>query len=223
MLRIMVVEADGAQSVQLEAALAKAGYGPAVVHTGEKALELLEYKRADLVVMSLLLPDMDGLELLRSIREQDRQIPVLVTSVRQTMADKRQIYALGADDYLPKPFEAEEVILKVGALLRRARISAEPRLEIGGTVLNSDSLTVSCDGRSQELPKKEFMMLHRLLSHNNRIFSRRQLMAELWDPDTESDEHTVDVHINRLRNRFRDSRDFRIVTVRGMGYKAVRL
>lgn len=223
MLKIMVVEADGTQAAQLETALTKAGYDPAVVHTGEKALELLEYKRADLVVMSLLLPDMDGLELLRSIREQDRQIPVLVTSVRQTMADKRQIYTLGADDYLSKPFETEEVILKVGALLRRARISAEPRLVIGGTVLNSDSLTVSCNGFSQELPKKEFMMLHRLLSHNNRIFSRRQLMAELWDPDTESDEHTVDVHINRLRNRFRESGDFKIVTVRGMGYKAVRL
>jgi DNA-binding response OmpR family regulator len=221
MLRIMIAEADLRQQALMEAALTKAGYGIAAVCSGAQVLKLLEEKHVDMLIMGLLLPDVDGLALLRSIREQDRTIPILVTSSRQTMADKRQVYTLGADDFLPKPYDMEELLLKTGALLRRARIAADPKLEIGQTVLYQDSLTVMCAGMAQELPKKEFMILYKLLSYNNRIFTRRQLMAELWDRDTESDEHTVDVHINRLRDKFRDSPDFQIITMRGLGYKAV--
>ena len=141
---------------------------------------------------------------------------------REKPADKRRGFIIGTDDYMVKPVDEEEMILRIAALLRRSRIVNEHRLTVGSTVLDYDSLSVTTQEGTVELPKKEFLLLFKLLSYQNKIFTRRQLMDEIWDMDSESDERTVDVHINRLRDRFRSDPDFEIVTVRGLGYKAVK-
>ena len=150
-----------------------------------------------------------------------------MVSAKQTPSDKRRGFIIGTDDYMTKPVDEEEMILRVGALLRRSRIVTERKLAVGKTVLYYDSLTVRTDGLApsapggMELPQKEFLLLFKLLSYPNKIFTRRQLMDEIWDMDSESDERTVDVHISRVRERFRNNEDFEIVTVRGLGYKAL--
>ena len=146
-----------------------------------------------------------------------------MVSAKQLPQDKKKGFLVGTDDYMTKPIDEEEMLLRIRALLRRARIVSERRIVVGDVVLDYDAMTVSRQGERQELPQKEFLLLFKLLSYPNKIFTRRQLMDEIWDMDSESDERTVDVHISRLRDRFRGSRDFSIVTVRGLGYKAVYL
>ena len=222
MFRILVVEDDNGIRMLMEDALADAGYEPVLACNGLEALEVLEAKHIDLIILDIMMPKMDGYELLRQIRESGMDIPVLMVTAKQTLSDKKKGFLLGADDYMVKPFEEEEMLLRVAALLRRAKILTERKLTVGSTELIYDSLTVISNGTAQTLPKKEFLLLYKLLSFNNKTFTRRQLMDEIWDLDTESDEHTVNVHINKLRDRFRDNHDFEIVTVRGLGYKAVK-
>ena len=167
------------------------------------------------------MPRLDGYGLLEQLRQSGAELPVLVHTGRQGLSDKRRCFTLGADDYLTKPADDEEILLRVSALLRRAHISAAHRLTVGDTLLRYDALTVTTGEQSIELPFKEFMLLYKLLSCPNKIFTRRQLMDEIWDLGSESSEHTVNVHINRLRRRFRDNPDFKITTIRGLGYKAV--
>ena len=176
-----------------------------------------------MTILDIMMPKLDGYELLKQIRESGMDMPVLMVTAKQTLSDKKKGFLLGADDYMVKPFEEEEMLLRVAALLRRAKILTERKLTVGNTELIYDSLTVVSGGTAQVLPKKEFLLLYKLLSFNNKPFTRRQLMDEIWDLDTESDEHTVNVHINKLRDRFRDNHDFEIITVRGLGYKAVKL
>lgn len=221
MFRILVVEDDNGIRMLMEDALADAGYEPVLACNGLEALEVLEAKHIDLIILDIMMPKMDGYELLRQIRESGMDMPVLMVTAKQTLSDKKKGFLLGADDYMVKPFE-EEMLLRVAALLRRAKILTERKLTVGSTELIYDSLTVISNGTAQTLPKKEFLLLYKLLSFNNKTFTRRQLMDEIWDLDTESDEHTVNVHINKLRDRFRDNHDFEIVTVRGLGYKAVK-
>lgn len=220
--RILVVEDDNGIRMLMEDALADAGYEPVLACNGLEALEVLEAKHIDLIILDIMMPKMDGYELLRQIRESGMDMPVLMVTAKQTLSDKKKGFLLGADDYMVKPFEEEEMLLRVAALLRRAKILTERKLTVGSTELIYDSLTVISNGTAQTLPKKEFLLLYKLLSFNNKTFTRRQLMDEIWDLDTESDEHTVNVHINKLRDRFRDNHDFEIVTVRGLGYKAVK-
>lgn len=221
MFRILVAEDEEGTRLHLERILYGAGYEPVLASDGAQALELLDRRHVDLIVLDLQMPRLDGYGLLEQLRQSGSDLPVLVHTHRQGMADKRRCFTLGADDYLTKSADGEELLLRISALLRRASRTAAHRLRVGDTLLQYDALTVTAGGETLELPFKEFMLLYKLLSCPNKIFTRRQLMDEIWDLESESGEHTVDVHINRLRRRFRDSRDFRLITIRGLGYKAV--
>jgi DNA-binding response OmpR family regulator len=221
MFSILVVEDDEDMRKLLATILASGGYGVIPAADGLEALDRLATRHADLIVLDLLMPRMDGFELTERLRRANNAIPILMVTAMEAPADKRRGFLAGTDDYMVKPFDGEELLLRVKALLRRSRIASERRLEVGETLLDFDSVTVSREGASQELPNKEFMLLYKLLSTPNKIFTRKALMDELWEMNSESDERTVDVHVKRLRERFRDNPDFEIVTVRGLGYKAV--
>lgn len=229
MFHILVVEDDANTRRLMCAVLERNGYQAIPSSDGVDALEQMEKKHVDLVILDIMMPRMDGYEFTRVLRESGNTLPILMVSAKQTPADKRKGFIIGTDDYMTKPVDEEEMILRVAALLRRSRIVSDRKLAVGHTVLYYDSLTVRTDGGTvgapggMELPQKEFLLLFKLLSYPNQIFTRRQLMDEIWDMDSESDERTVDVHISRLRDRFRDNTDFEIVTVRGLGYKAVYL
>ena len=169
-----------------------------------------------------MMPKMDGFELVRSIRESGSSIPILMITARDAFDDMRLGFLSGSDDYMVKPINIGEMVLRVSALLRRAQMASERRQSIGGTVLECDSLCVTVNGESTVLPQKEFMLLYKMASFPGRIFTRQQLMDDIWGYDSSTDTHTVDVHIGRLRERFRDNPDFRIVTMRGVGYKVVK-
>lgn len=222
MFHIMVVEDNDNTRRLMQAVLSQNGYEPILARDGVEALEMLDRKHVDLIVLDIMMPRMDGYEFTETLRASGCDIPILMVTAKEKPADKHKGFLIGTDDYMTKPVDEEEMLLRIAALLRRSRIVNEHRLTIGGTVLDYDSLTVACTEGVMELPKKEFMLLFKLLSYPNKIFTRRQLMDEIWDMDSESDERTVDVHINRLRDRFRGSEDFEIVTVRGLGYKAVK-
>ena len=222
MFHILVVEDNNNTRKLMQAVLSQNGYEPILARDGIEALEVLDRKHVDLIVLDIMMPRMDGYEFTETLRASGCDLPILMVTAKEKPADKHKGFQIGTDDYMVKPVDEEEMILRIAALLRRSRIVNEHRLEIGSTVLDYDSLTVNCGGRTLELPKKEFMLLFKLLSYQNKIFTRRQLMDEIWDMDSESDERTVDVHINRLRDHFRGNDDFEIVTVRGLGYKAVK-
>ena len=222
MFHILVVEDNDNTRKLMQAVLSQNGYEPIPARDGLEALEVLDRKHVDLIVLDIMMPRMDGYEFTETLRASGSEIPILMVTAKEKPADKHKGFIIGTDDYMVKPVDEEEMLLRIAALLRRSRIVNEHRLEIGATMLDYDSLTVTSDLGVVELPKKEFMLLFKLLSYPNKIFTRRQLMDEIWDMDSESDERTVDVHINRLRDRFRRNNDFEIVTVRGLGYKAVK-
>ena len=224
MFRILVVEDDVNTRKLMQAVLSQNGYEPVPAADGVEALDILDKKHIDLILLDIMMPRMDGYEFTEIIRGNQmlRDIPILMVTARETPADKRKGFLIGTDDYMVKPVDEDEMILRIAALLRRSRIVNEHRLLVGGTLLDYDSFSVSSEGYISELPRKEFLLLYKLLSYPGKIFTRRQLMDEIWDMDTETDERTVDVHINRLRDRFRNNPDFDIVTVRGLGYKAVK-
>lgn len=223
MFRILVVEDDRGARRLTEDILLDAGYEPITASNGLEALDVMERKHVDLMVLDVMMPGMDGFELLRQLRDNGFDLPVLMLTAKQTLPDIKQGLRLGADDYMTKPADEEEMLLRIAALLRRAQAITERKLTVGDTVLTYDNYSVERRGESAELPKKEFLLLYKLLSNPNKTFTRRQLMDEIWDLDSDSDEHTVVVHVNRLRERFRTNPDFEIITVRGLGYKAVRL
>ena len=229
MFHIMVVEDDANTRRLMCTVLERYGYQPIPATDGEDALDQLDKKHVDLIILDIMMPRMDGYEFTRILREGRNDLPILMVSAKQTPADKRRGFIIGTDDYMTKPVDEEEMILRIAALLRRSRIVSERRLTVGSTVLFYDALSIRTDGDDStaaggmELPQKEFLLLFKLLSYPNKIFTRRQLMDEIWDMDSESDERTVDVHISRLRDRFRGNPDFDIITVRGLGYKAVYL
>ena len=222
MFQILVVEDNANTRKLMETVLLQNGYQPVLACDGVEALEVLDRKHIDLIVLDIMMPRMDGYEFTETLRASGSEIPILMVTAKEKPADKHKGFIIGTDDYMVKPVDEEEMLLRIAALLRRSRIVNEHRLEIGATMLDYDSLTVTSDLGVVELPKKEFMLLFKLLSYPNKIFTRRQLMDEIWDMDSESDERTVDVHINRLRDHFRGNDDFEIVTVRGLGYKAVK-
>ena len=222
MFHILVVEDNPNARKLMEAVLKQNGYEPLLAADGVEALEVLDNKHVDLIVLDVMMPRMDGYEFTETLRSSGCELPILMVTAKEKPADKRKSFIIGTDDYMVKPVDEEEMILRIAALLRRSRIVNEHRLTVGGTVLDYDALSVKTADGVSELPKKEFLLLFKLLSYSNKIFTRRQLMDEIWDMDTETDERTVDVHINRLRDRFRNNPDFDIVTVRGLGYKAVK-
>jgi len=222
MFHILLVEDNINTRKLMEAVLLQNGYQPVLACDGVEALEILDRKHIDLIVLDIMMPRMDGYEFTETLRGSGCDLPILMVTAKETPADKRKGFIIGTDDYMTKPVDEEEMILRIAALLRRSKIVNEHKLTVGKTVLDYDSMSVSVDGAVSELPKKEFMLLYKLLSYPNKIFTRRQLMDEIWDMDSDTDERTVDVHVNRLRDRFRGNGDFEIVTVRGLGYKAVK-
>lgn len=222
MFNILVVEDDRNTRKLLSAILSNNGYNVLTATDGEDALSVLEHSHVDLMVIDVMMPKMDGYELTATLRDAGSQIPMLMLSAKQQVADIKQGFLVGIDDYLTKPFDFEELLLRIKALLRRSKIVNEHRLTVGNTVLDYKSYTVITPEFTETLPQKEFLLLFKLLSYPNVVFTRLQLMDEIWGMDAESDEHTVNVHINRLRTRFAGNKDFQIVTLRGLGYKAVK-
>lgn len=223
MFRILLVEDDANTRKLFAAVLSQGGYEPVLATDGVDALEVLERTQVDLCVVDLMMPRMDGYAFVQTLREGGWQIPVLIVTAKELPADKKRGFQLGCDDYMIKPVDEEEMLLRIAALLRRSQIAAERKLVIGSTTLRYDALSVRVGDTLMNLPQKEFLLLFKLLSYPDQIFTRRQLMDELWDMESETDERTVDVHINRLRDRFKGNPDFSIVTVRGLGYKGVSL
>ncbi len=222
MFKILIAEDDRELRGLFSRVLTKNGYAVRGVSDGREALDALDADYYDLVISDIMMPVMDGYELVSSLRETGRSIPVMMITAKDAFDDMRLGFLSGTDDYMVKPINVNEMVLRVGALLRRAQMINERRLTIGDTVLECDSLTVISGGQSSVLPQKEFMLLYKMASFPGRIFTRQQLMDDIWGYDTDSDTHTVDVHIGRLRDRFRDNPDFRIVTMRGVGYKVVK-
>ena len=223
MFNIMIVEDDNNTRKLMCTVLEQYGYSTFPATDGVDGLEILDKKHIDLIILDIMMPRMDGFEFTETLRQSGCNIPILMISAKQSPIDKRKGFIIGTDDYMTKPFDEEEMVLRVGALLRRSKIASEKKLTVGSTSLAYDSFSVNVGGTVTELPQKEFLLLFKLLSYPNKIFTRRQLMDEIWDMDSESDERTVDVHISRLRDRYRDNPDFEIITVRGLGYKAVYL
>lgn len=223
MFNIMIVEDDSNQRKLMQTVLEQYGYNVITAKDGLDGLDQLDKKHVDLIILDIMMPRMDGFEFTSTLRQSGCNIPILMISAKQSPVDKRKGFIIGTDDYMTKPFDEEEMVLRVGALLRRSKIANERKLTVGSTTLYYDSLSVSTQDETQELPQKEFLLLFKLLSYPNKIFTRRQLMDEIWDMESESDERTVDVHVSRLREKYRSNPDFEIVTVRGLGYKAVHL
>ena len=223
MFNIMIVEDDVNQRKLMQTVLEQYGYNVVIASDGIDGLEQLDKKHIDLIILDIMMPRMDGFEFTSTLRQSGCNIPILMVSAKQSPVDKRKGFIIGTDDYMTKPVDEEEMVLRVGALLRRSKIANERKLTVGTTTLYYDSLSVSEPDGTHELPQKEFLLLFKLLSYPNKIFTRRQLMDEIWDMESESDERTVDVHVSRVREKFRNNPDFEIVTVRGLGYKAVHL
>ena len=215
MFQILIVDDDKNVRRYLGAVLAEAGYSPHTASSAKEAMEKLETISIDLMILDIMMPETDGYEFTKLLRDCHCDLPILMLSAKQLPDNIKHGFLAGTDDYMTKPVDEEELIL-----LRRARIASERRLVIGSTELNYDALTVKCGDTSQVLPQKEFQLLYQLLSYPNKIFTRLQLLEEIWGPASDSMESTVSVHINRLRKRFDQNPDFQIVTIRGLGYKA---
>ncbi len=222
MFKILVAEDDLQLQRLFCRVLERNGFTAIGVPDGVAALEVLEHEYVDLIISDIMMPRMDGYELVRSLREAKNSLPLLMITARESFQDMQFGFLAGADDYMVKPINVNELVLRVNALLRRAKMVAERRQQVGETVFEYDSFTVRRETVETVLPQKEFLLLYKLVSSPAHIFTRQQLMDDIWGPETQTDPRTVDVHINRLRERFRDNPDFEIVTVRGIGYKAVK-
>jgi len=222
MFNILVAEDDTNARKLMQAVLKRAGYNVFTAENGAEALERMDMQQIDLIVLDIMMPEMDGYELTRELRDGGCTTPILMVTAKQLPVDKKKGFLVGTDDYMTKPVDTEEMLLRIKALLRRSRIVNEHKLTIGEVVLDYDAQTVVRGGEKQTLPQKEFYLLYKLLSYPDRIFTRIQLMDEIWGMESESTDLTVNVHINRLRKRFETYPEFEIVSVRGLGYKAVK-
>ncbi len=221
MFKIMVVEDDNNMSKLIQTILKNHNFDVYVAYDGLEAMDVLDESHIDLIVLDVMMPNMDGYEFTQNLREAEFEIPILMLSAKQLPEDRNKGFRLGIDDYMVKPFNEEELLLRIKALLRRAQIVSEHQLTVGDIILNYDTLTVEMDGKIETLPQKEFYLLYKLLSNPNKIFTRLNLMDEIWGMGSNSLDTTVNVHITRLRKRFEKVDDFSIETIRGLGYKAV--
>lgn len=221
MFNILVAEDDASACRLMCEVLRQAGYQPFPAGDGAQALALMEHRHIDLAVVDLTMPQMDGLTFTRTVREGGSSLPILMVTARVAQADKREGFRAGTDDYMVKPVDEEEMLWRIEALLRRSRSAAEQRLTVGGTVLDYRAMSATCVGKPVPLSAKEFQLLYKLLSYPETLLTKRQLIDELWDLDSDVDEHTVEVHISRLREKFRGCPDFHIRTIRGFGYMAL--
>jgi len=222
MFHILVADDDNNTRLPFKDVLESAGYTVTTVTNGEEALAVMDRQHVDLVVLDVMMPKMDGYEFTRTLRSVDDHLPILMVSAKQQPADRKRGFLVGTDDYMTKPIDEEEMLLRIKALLRRARIASERKIVLGDVVLDYDTYTVSRGEEVQELPQKEFLLLYKLLSYPGKIFTRIQLMDEIWGADNDSGWETVTVHVGRLRKRFADWPEFELESVRGLGYKAVK-
>lgn len=222
MFHILVVEDDKNTRKLMNKVLTTDGYVTYLACDGEEALDVLDREHIDLIIADIMMPNMDGYELTKQLRESGYTLPILMLTAKQLPEDKHQGFLVGTDDYLTKPFDEMELLLRVKALLRRAQIVNDHKITLGEVVLDYDALTVKRQGESHTLPPKEFYLLYKLISYPGKIFTRIQLMDEIWGLDTDSADNTVNVHINRLRGKFAAWPEFELVAVRGLGYKAVK-
>lgn len=221
MNRILLVEDDERLQQLYQSVLERAGFLVFAVANGTEALKQLESTQVEVIITDIMMPVMDGYELLETLRSSRVETPVLIITAKADFEDKKKGFQLGTDDYMTKPVDVNEMVLRVEALLRRAKINHSHQLNIGQTSLNQETYEVIKQGQAILLPQKEFQLLYKLLSYPNKIFTRQQLMDDIWGLDTNTEERTIDVHIKRLRTRFIENDDFQIITVRGLGYKAV--
>lgn len=221
MNRILLVEDDERLQQLYRSVLERAGFLVFAVANGTEALKRLESTQVDVIITDIMMPVMDGYELLETLRSSRIETPVLIITAKADFEDKKKGFQLGTDDYMTKPVDVNEMVLRVEALLRRAKINHSHQLNIGQTSLNQETYEVIKQDQAILLPQKEFQLLYKLLSYPNKIFTRQQLMDDIWGLDTNTEERTIDVHIKRLRTRFIENDDFQIMTVRGLGYKAV--
>lgn len=222
MVNILVVEDDKHTRKLFETILKREGYTVFQAEDGIVAMDILDNQHIDLIILDIMMPNMDGFEFAQELRDADSMIPILMATAKQLPEDKKRGFLVGTDDYMTKPIDTEEMLLRIKALLRRSQIVNSKKLVVGSVTLDYDTLTVSNGNEKQTLPQKEFYLLFKLLSYPDKIFTRIQLMDEIWGMENESGDTTVNVHINRLRKRFDEYDDFDIVSVRGLGYKAVR-
>ena len=222
MFHILVIDEDKNTRLYFEAVLKNNGYTVSVAKNGEEALDVMDKEHIDLVVLDIMMPKMDGYEFTKTLRECGNNLPILMVSAKQLPVDKNKGFAVGTDDYMTKPVNQDEFLYRIKALFRRAKIANERKIVVGGVILDYDSLTVTKGDEVQELPQKEFMLLYKLLSYPGKIFTRIQLMDEIWGAESETGWETVTVHVGRLRKRFEGWSEFEIESVRGLGYKAVK-
>ncbi len=222
MFNILVADDDKNTRLLFKTILEDNKYTVFTASNGKEALEVMDKEHIDLVVLDIMMPNMDGYEFTKIVRESDNNLPILMVSAKQLPIDKQKGFIVGTDDYITKPIDETEMLLRIKALLRRAKIANERKITIGDMVIDYDSLTVSKNGIVQELPQKEFLLLYKLLSYPGKIFTRIQLMDEIWGCESDTGWETVTVHIGRLRKRFENFNEFSIESVRGLGYKAVK-
>lgn len=223
MVHILVVDDDKNTRRFMKAVLEEEQYIVFTASNGVEALDILDTTHIDLVVLDIMMPKMDGYEFTEILRSVQNELPILMVSAKQLPADRKKGFQVGIDDFMTKPVDAEEMVLRIKALLRRAKITSERKIMIGNVVLDADFLSVTREGETQVLPQKEFQLLFKLLSYPGKIFTRIQLMDEIWGTESDSGWETVTVHVGRLRRRFEGWSEFQIESVRGLGYKAVKL
>ncbi len=222
MFHILVVDDDKNIRRFIQALLEAENYTVTTAENGIEALKVFEKEHIDLAVVDIMMPKMDGYEFTKLLRDQNNNLPILMVSAKQEPDDRHKGFKMGTDDYITKPIDEEEMLLRIKALLRRAKIASEHQITFDNIVIDYDSMTVKKDDEIQQLPQKEFLLLYKLLSYPGKIFTRIQLMEEIWGIDSETGWETLTVHINRLRKRFEGWDAFEIEAVRGLGYKAVK-
>ena len=223
MMKLLIVEDDQQLQQMFIRILSKHGYSAVGVSNGQLALDALDKDYFDLIITDIMMPEMDGFELVQQLRDVGNIIPILMITAKDAFDDMSLGFRYGVDDYMVKPININEMVLRVKALLRRAQMINDHKQTLGGTVLEHDSFTLTANGETMVLPQKEFLLLYKMAAYPGTIFTRQQLMDEIWGYETDSDCHTVDVHISRLRDRLRNNCDMKIVTIRGVGYKVVKL
>lgn len=222
MINILLVEDDEKLSKLFYTVLSKQGFNVYIANNGIEGFNILENNHIDLIISDIMMPQMNGYDFTENVRKINEEIPILMITAKDDFNSKQKSFLIGIDDYMVKPIDVNEMILRVHALLRRSKIAHDKKQVIGDTVLEYDSLSVTRDNETIVLAQKEFYLLYKLLSYPNKVFTRNQLMDEIWGVDSPSDLQTIDVHINRLRRRFENNPDFKIITVRGLGYKVIK-
>lgn len=221
MFKVLVVEDDKNLRRLITTYLKRNGYETYGATNGVEALEIMDVNYVDLIISDIMMKEMDGYELTKSLRDANYTIPILLVTAKSTIADKKEGFLLGADDYMVKPINMEELLLRVKVLLKRANAANEKKLIIGNLILDYNQMSVIYKGKSYRLAQKEFQLLYKLLSTPDTIFTRQELIEEIWGLESESDFRTVDVHIKRIREKLEDVKEFEIITIRGIGYKSI--